>query len=185
MNQTIETLYGPVASSCFDKAKSIRMLVLDVDGVLSDGRIYMGNQGEELKTFHTRDGFGMKALLNAGIDIAIITGRESAIVTNRMKALGVNLVFQGAGEKQPVFEHLLKQQQLTPQQTAYMGDDVVDLPVMRMVGLSIAVADAHPLVQREADLTTRTQGGYGAVREICDLILQAQNQLTDAQGISL
>lgn len=185
MTETIDTLYGPVAYSCFQKAKMIRLLICDVDGVLSDGRIYMGNQGEELKTFHTRDGFGLKALLHAGIDVAIITGRQSAIVDNRMQALGISHVFQGKGEKLPVYQALLAQLNLRAEQAAYIGDDVVDLPVMQQVGLSIAVADAHPLVTRQANLTTRTSGGLGAVREVCDLLLQAQDKLEQAQGISL
>ncbi|MGL5031316.1 MAG: 3-deoxy-manno-octulosonate-8-phosphatase KdsC [Aeromonas sp.] len=172
--QNVPTLYGPVARSQYDKAAKIRLLVCDVDGVLSNGLIYMGNNGEELKTFSTRDGAGMRALLNAGIEIAIITGRNSRIVSDRMKSLGVTHVVQGADHKLPHFEALLATLGLTPEQAAYIGDDTIDLPVMQVCGLGIAVADAHPLVLKRADLVTRLSGGLGAVREVCDLILQAQ-----------
>lgn len=172
--QNVPTLYGPVTRSQYDKAAQIRLLVCDVDGVLSNGLIYMGNNGEELKTFCTRDGAGMRALLNAGIEIAIITGRNSRIVSDRMKSLGVAHVVQGADKKLPHFEALLTKLGLTPEQAAYMGDDTIDLPVMTACGLGIAVADAHPLVLSRADLVTHLGGGMGAVREVCDLILQAQ-----------
>uniref|UniRef100_UPI003BA1888A 3-deoxy-manno-octulosonate-8-phosphatase KdsC n=1 Tax=Aeromonas jandaei TaxID=650 RepID=UPI003BA1888A len=172
--QNVPTLYGPVTRSQFDKAAQIRLLVCDVDGVLSNGLIYMGNNGEELKTFCTRDGAGMRALLNAGIEIAIITGRNSRIVSDRMKSLGVAHVVQGADKKLPHFEALLAKLGLTPEQAAYMGDDTIDLPVMEACGLGIAVADSHPLVLSRADMVTRLGGGMGAVREVCDLILQAQ-----------
>lgn len=134
-------------------------MVCDVDGVLSDGLIYMGNDGEELKTFHTHDGFGIKALLNAGIDVAVITGRSSNIVQRRMQALGVQHIYQGQGDKLPAFEDLLDKLGLTAAQTAYVGDDVIDLPVMQNAALGIAVANAHPLVLQK--LTG--QPGLGAV----------------------
>lgn len=185
MSATIATPYGPVSEVLFERAARIRLLVCDVDGVLSDGKIYLGNQGEELKTFHTKDGFGIKALLHAGIEVAVITGRSSRIVADRMQALGVRHVFQGQGDKLPAFESLLAQLQLAPEQAAYLGDDVIDLPVMHASGLGVAVADAHPLVKQQADLVTRTRGGEGAVREICDLLLQAAGQLEQAKGTSV
>ena len=185
MSDYTDTPYGPVANQILTLAAKIQLLVCDVDGVLSDGRIYMGNDGEELKTFHTHDGFGIKALLNAGIDVAVITGRSSNIVQRRMQALGVQHIYQGQGDKLPAFEDLLDKLGLTAAQTAYVGDDVIDLPVMQNAALGIAVANAHPLVLQKADWTTRTRGGYGAVREVCDLILQARDQLDSAQGTSI
>ncbi len=185
MNDNVTTPYGPVAGALFQRAAGIRLLVCDVDGVLSDGKIYLGNQGEELKTFHTKDGFGIKALLNAGLEVAVITGRTSRIVSERMQALGVRHVFQGQGDKRPAFESLLAHLQLTPEQAAYIGDDVIDLPVMLACGLGVAVADAHPLVKQQALLVTRTRGGEGAVREVCDLLLQARGELEQARGTSV
>jgi 3-deoxy-D-manno-octulosonate 8-phosphate phosphatase (KDO 8-P phosphatase) len=185
MSELTDTPYGPVANRILTLAANIQLLVCDVDGVLSDGRIYMGNDGEELKTFHTHDGFGIKALLNAGIDVAVITGRTSHIVQRRMQALGVQHIYQGQGNKLPAFEDLLDKLDLSPSQTAYVGDDVIDLPVMQSAALGIAVANSHPLVLQQADWVTRTRGGEGAVREVCDLILQAHGQLANAQGTSV
>ncbi len=185
MSDYIATPYGTVEKRVLTLAASVRLLVCDVDGVLSDGLIYMGNDGEELKTFHTHDGFGIKALLNAGIQVAVITGRSSAIVQRRMQALGVQHIYQGQGDKMPAYDDLLNKLALTPEQTAYIGDDVIDLPVMHHAALGIAVKNAHPLVQQKADWITRTRGGYGAVREACDLILQAQGLLDTAKGTSV
>ncbi|MGB6188414.1 MAG: 3-deoxy-manno-octulosonate-8-phosphatase KdsC [Aeromonas molluscorum] len=182
--QQIATPYGPVTAGQYEKAARIRLLVCDVDGVLSNGLIYMGNDGEELKTFCTRDGAGMKALMKAGIEIAIITGRNSRIVSNRMASLGVKHLVQGAEQKLPHFEALLVKLGLDATQAAYMGDDTIDLPVMQACGLGVAVADAHPLVTSRADLVTRLGGGMGAVRELCDLILQAQGHADDLAEVS-
>lgn len=181
----IDTCYGSVSKAIFDKASEIKLLICDVDGVFSDGRIYMGNDGEELKTFHTRDGFGIKALQNAGIEVAVITGRQSNIVVNRMTALGVSHIYQGQENKVLAFDSILQALELQPEQCAYIGDDVIDLPVMQKVGLSVAVADAHPIVRSKADWKTSIAGGHGAVRECCDLLLQAQGQLEFAQGLSI
>lgn len=180
----IDTPYGKVSQQIFQQAKQIQLFVCDVDGVFSDGRIYLGNDGEELKAFHTKDGFGLKAIMQQGIDVAIITGRQSKIVENRMTALGVKHIFQGKEDKLTVYQSLLEKLQLTAEQTAYIGDDVVDLPVMRVAALGIAVNDAHPLVINEADLTTTCKGGFGAVREVCDLFLQSRGQLAITQGKS-
>lgn len=180
----IDTPYGKVPQQIFEQAKQIKLFVCDVDGVFSDGRIYLGNDGEELKAFHTKDGFGLKAIMQQGIEVAIITGRQSNIVENRMKALGVKHIFQGKEDKLSVYQSLLEKLKLTPDQTAYIGDDVVDLPVMRIAGLAIAVNDAHPLVLSEANMITTIKGGFGAVREICDLFLQSHGQLTITQGKS-
>jgi 3-deoxy-D-manno-octulosonate 8-phosphate phosphatase (KDO 8-P phosphatase) len=183
--QQIDTLYGPVSAELFEQARQVRLLVCDVDGVLSDGRIYLGNQGEEFKTFHTKDGFGLKALRDIGIEVGIITGRSSRIVSDRMTALGIEHVYQGQGDKLPAFQDLLDELGLEACQAAYIGDDVIDIPVMQACRLGVAVADAHPLAQRAAGYITRLRGGEGAVREVCDLLLQANQALTQANGASI
>ena len=180
----LTTPYGLISNDNFQRAAQIKLLLCDVDGVFSDGRIYLGNNGEELKAFHTKDGFGMKAIMHLGIEIAIITGRKSQLVENRMQALGVTHIFQGIDDKLEVYQSLLSKLNLNPNQVAYIGDDVVDLPVMQACGLGIAVFDAHPLVLRGADLITTTKGGFGAVREICDLFLQCHDKLNTTQGKS-
>ncbi|MGL5948098.1 MAG: 3-deoxy-manno-octulosonate-8-phosphatase KdsC [Aeromonas sp.] len=174
---SVATLYGAVDAAQFDRARQIKLLVCDVDGVLSNGLIYLGNTGEELKTFCTRDGAGMRALLKAGIELAVITGRNSTIVSDRMQSLGVRFVLQGVDKKLPAFHGLLAELGLSAAQAAYIGDDTIDLPVMQACGLGVAVNDAHPLVRQRAHLVTTLAGGFGAVREVCDLILQAQGQL--------
>lgn len=181
----IDTLYGPVQQHILDKAQTLQLLICDIDGVFSDGRIYMGNNGEELKAFHTRDGFGVKSLLNAGIEVAVITGRQSNIVAKRMQGLGVQHIYQGQDDKVVAFTMLLDKLGLSAEQVAYIGDDVIDLPVMNRCGLSVAVADAHPLVKRSADFNTSIRGGFGAVRELTDLILFAKGLLAQAQGTSV
>ncbi|MDN2662936.1 3-deoxy-manno-octulosonate-8-phosphatase KdsC [Psychromonas sp. 14N.309.X.WAT.B.A12] len=180
----IDTPYGKISQDNFQRAQKIKLFVCDVDGVFSDGRIYLGNDGEELKAFHTKDGFGLKAIMQQGIEVAIITGRQSNIVSTRMNALGVKHIYQGKDDKLSVYKDLLTQLNLTAEQTAYIGDDVVDLPVIQLAGLGIAVNDAHPLVLQKADLITTIKGGFGAVREICDLFLQCHGQLSMTQGKS-
>jgi 3-deoxy-D-manno-octulosonate 8-phosphate phosphatase (KDO 8-P phosphatase) len=181
----MNTLYGNVQNNILAKAKQIKLLVCDVDGVFSDGRIYLGNDGEELKAFHTKDGFGIKALGASGVDVAIITGRNSAIVANRMQALNVTHIIQGQEDKLPALIQLTKQLNINLNEVAYIGDDVPDLACIEAVGLGICVADGHPLVLRGADYTTFTHGGFGAVRETCDLIMQNQGSLTSASGASI
>ncbi|MFP1723754.1 3-deoxy-manno-octulosonate-8-phosphatase KdsC [Lonsdalea quercina] len=180
-----ETCYGPVAGVVMDKAREIRLLICDVDGVLSDGLIYMGNQGEELKTFNVRDGYGIRCLLTSDIDVAIITGRSAKLLEDRCKTLGISHLYQGQSDKLLAFRELLDKLALEAHQVAYIGDDLIDWPVMAEVGLSVAVADAHPLLLPRSDYVTRTAGGRGAVREICDLILQAQDKLEFAKGLSI
>ena len=183
MEQSV--LYGPIASTVWQRLSQIQLLICDVDGVLSDGLIYLGNQGEEFKTFNTKDGFGIKALQNAGIAVAVITGRDSKIVAERMASLGVTHVYQGQSDKRHSFNSLLKDLNLKPEQVAYIGDDVVDLSVMELCGLGVAVNDAHPLVRQRADHVTQLAGGRGCVRELCDLILEARGILHLAQGMSI
>jgi len=182
---TIKTLYGEIAESAWLRAQQIKLLICDVDGVFSDGRIYLGNDGEELKAFHTKDGYGIKALLNAGISVAIITGRDSAIVERRMRGLGINHIYQGQADKFSVYQQLLTELALAPDQVAYIGDDMVDKVVMDHCGLGIAVNDAHPALLLDCDYQTFIKGGFGAVRESCDLILASQHKLDDAQGMSI
>lgn len=174
-----------ISTDILIKAKAIKLLICDVDGVLTDGLIYMGNQGEELKAFHVRDGFGIHAIQNAGINVALITGRDSKIVENRAKTLKIEHVFQGQTDKLVAFHTLCDTLAVQANQIAYIGDDLIDLPVMQKVGLSIAVADAHPLLQPQADYITVKEGGKGAVREVCDLILFSQNKLNDIKGLSV
>lgn len=179
------TLYGDVALSVMQSAQKIKLLICDVDGVFSDGRIYLGNEGEELKAFHTKDGFGIKALGSSGVDVAIITGRRSAIVANRMSALNVKHIVQGQENKLPALVELARQLNLMPDEIAYIGDDTPDLSCILHVGLGIAVNDAHPAVASNANYTTFTKGGFGAVREVCDLIMQCQGTLDNATGASV
>ena len=188
MNQTnslTSTLYGQVDSKILKRATQVKLLVCDVDGVFSDGRIYLGNDGEELKAFNTKDGFGIKALGQNGVDVAVITGRKSNIVEKRMTALGVKFIVQGEEDKLPALMNIAKNLELTNEQIAYIGDDVPDLPCIEAVGLGVAVNDAHPLVKQSANYVTFIKGGYGAVRELCDLIMQSQNTLQNAKGSSI
>lgn len=155
-------------------ARRIRLVIFDVDGVLTDGKLTYSNAGEELKTFHVRDGHGIKQLLANGIEVAVISGRHSHSVTRRMTELGVTRVYQGCDDKIPVFENLLKETGLSADQAAYVGDDAPDLPVMRRVGLPVAVANAHPALDDASLWRTHSPGGAGAAREVTDLILAAQ-----------
>ncbi|RMG57526.1 MAG: 3-deoxy-manno-octulosonate-8-phosphatase KdsC [Gammaproteobacteria bacterium] len=160
-----------------EKAREIRMVIFDVDGVLTDGSLFVGDDGQEYKAFNSKDGHGMRMLQEAGVEIAILTGRTSNVVRLRMEELGIERVMQGHRAKLPAFEALLSDCGLPPRQIAYVGDDVVDLPVMTRVGLAIAVADAHALVKRHAHWITASPGGRGAAREVCELVLEARGQL--------
>ncbi len=182
---TVTTLYGEVDANIIEIAKSIKLLICDVDGVFSDGLVYMGNQGEELKTFHTRDGYGVKALMSAGVEVAIITGRSSQIVTNRMTALGIKLIYQGQDDKLKAYRDICEKLNIAPQQTGYIGDDLIDWPVMEQVALQVCVADGHPLLRQKANYVTTIKGGHGAVREVSDLILQARGELEMHKGLSI
>lgn len=159
------------------KAEKIRLMIFDVDGVLTDRRIYLCDQGHEYKSFNTHDGFGIKMLLENHIEVAIITARQSPIVIKRMQELGVKHILQGQHNKLTALESLRKQLNFTLEEISYLGDDVADLPVMRKVGLGIAVADAVDFVKQHADWQTQKMGGLGAAREVCELILNAQNRL--------
>ncbi len=160
-----------------EKAARIRLLIFDVDGVLTDGSLFLGDDGQEYKAFNSRDGHGIKMLQKHGVMVGIITGRSSQVVEHRMKNLGVTHVYQGKLEKLPAFEELIASLGVRAEQTAYVGDDVVDLPVMRRVGLAIAVQDAHPLVVHHSHWQTPHSGGRGAARDACELIMEAHGVL--------
>ncbi len=181
----MNTLYGQIEPDVLQKAERIKLLVCDVDGVFSDGRIYLGNDGEELKAFHTKDGFGIKALVTSGVIVAVITGRRSAIVKNRMSALNVSHIIQGEEDKLPALIKLIQTLNLRADEVAFIGDDCPDLPCIEHVGLGVAVADAHPLVVAKSNYRTFTRGGFGAVRELCDLIMLTQGTLNGAKGASV
>ena len=151
---------------------AIRLLVLDVDGVLTDGRLYFGPRGEALKAFHVRDGVGLRELQRAGLTVAVISGRRSPMVAARCRELGVRHVLQGVGDKLAAFTRLCARLKLTPAACACVGDDLPDVPLMRATALSFAVAYAHRVAQRAADVITRLPGGRGAVREVCDHLLE-------------
>ena len=161
----------------YDKAKHIRLAVFDVDGVLTDGALYCSDSGEELKAFNVRDGQGMKMLQASGVRLALITSRKSRCVELRAQGLGIDLVYQGTADKHATFRELLARLELDAAAAAYMGDDVVDLPILRHCGLAVAVPDAPAAVRHHAHYVTRERGGHGAVRELCELILHAQGAL--------
>lgn len=165
------------STSVIEKAAQIKLLICDVDGVLSDGKVYFGNDGEELKNFNIKDGLGIKLLQKHGVKVAIITGRKSNIVERRAKELGIELVFQGKSDKRETFSDIAKQLGLAFAQIAHVGDDLPDLPLMKKSGLGICVADGYGFVKQHADWVTDNAGGSGAVRDVADLILFAQNKL--------
>ncbi|MCF6254926.1 MAG: 3-deoxy-manno-octulosonate-8-phosphatase KdsC [Gammaproteobacteria bacterium] len=162
------------------RAAQIKLLIFDVDGVLTDGRLIFGDDGQEYKAFHSRDGHGMKMLQNSGVAVGIITGRTSKVVEHRMANLGIKHVYQGKLEKLPAFEELIAKLGLDAEQVAYMGDDVVDLPIMLRVGLAVATNDAHALVSKHAHWQAPHNGGQGAARDLCELIMEAQGTLDAA-----
>lgn len=157
------------------KASQIRLVIFDVDGVLTDGSLFIGDDGQEYKAFNSKDGLGMSLLQQSGVEIAIITARSSEVVKIRMQTLGVKHVFQGRRNKNSAYEELKLETGFTDTQIAYVGDDLIDLPVMRRVGLAIAVKDAHPLVTQHAHWQTPSTGGRGAARDVSEMIMLAQN----------
>ncbi len=161
------------------KARNLKLLILDVDGVLTDGKLFFDQDGNEYKCFHARDGHGIKLLRQTGVEIAVISGRKSKTVELRMKNLGIELIYQGHEHKVGAFNEIIEKLEISPDQTAHIGDDLLDLPIMSRVGLAIAVNDANFAVKQRADWCTTTSGGQGAVREVCDLIMQAQGTFED------
>lgn len=158
-----------------ERAARVQLAVFDVDGVFTDGRLYYGARGEQLKAFHVRDGHGIRLLLHHGMRVAVISGRRSPAVAQRMRELGIRLLFQGRDDKLAVLQKLLQRLELAWNQVACVGDDLVDLPLFEVAGLAVAVADAQPEVRARAHHVTRARGGEGAVREVCDLLLAARN----------
>jgi 3-deoxy-D-manno-octulosonate 8-phosphate phosphatase (KDO 8-P phosphatase) len=157
-----------------DALSRVRLLVLDVDGVLTDGRLYYGPRGETLKAFHVRDGFGIKQVVSAGIAVAILSGRKSAAVSSRARELGIRSVTQGAADKLIALRKLAKARDIPLEHCACVGDDTPDAPILAVAGVGIAVADAHPDALAAARLVTSRPGGRGAVREVCDWLIAAR-----------
>lgn len=158
------------------KIRGIKLLILDVDGVMTDGRIIIDDSGLESKHFDVKDGHGLKILMRCGIDVVLLTGRKSRVVDHRAADLGIKEVHQGIWNKREVFDEILKRRKLSPEETAYVGDDVVDIPLLKRVGFGVAVADACPEATGVADYVTEHPGGRGAVREVCEVILKVQGR---------
>jgi 3-deoxy-D-manno-octulosonate 8-phosphate phosphatase (KDO 8-P phosphatase) len=162
-----------------EKIRKIRLLILDVDGVLTDGRIIIDDAGNESKHFDVKDGHGLKLIMRYGIDVVFLTGRSSAVVKHRADDLGIREVYQGILKKLEFFQEYIKEKGLDPERVGYIGDDVVDIPVLKRIGFSVTVNDADDEVKKVVDYVTERPGGRGAVREICDLILKVQGNWED------
>jgi 3-deoxy-D-manno-octulosonate 8-phosphate phosphatase (KDO 8-P phosphatase) len=167
-------------ASLATRARRIALAIFDVDGVMTDGRIYLGESGEEMKAFNVLDGHGIKLLRESGIEVAILSGRRARCVERRAGELGIAHVIQGAGEKLPVFFNLLESLRLKPEQAFYMGDDLVDIPVLEACGLAFTVPDAPAAVKRIADQVTRRRGGEGAVRDDCETLMRLRERKSDS-----
>lgn len=161
--------------SVTDRAKKIKVVIFDIDGVMTNGGLMLGDDGLEYKNFHSQDGLGLKLLRNTGIQMAIITGRTSNVVAKRAENIKIKKIYQGVEDKLEAFEQVLEDFSVSPEQCAFMGDDVVDLPPMRRCGLAVTVPHAMPLVKQYSHYITNREAGFGAVRELCDLIMQAQD----------
>jgi 3-deoxy-D-manno-octulosonate 8-phosphate phosphatase (KDO 8-P phosphatase) len=162
------------------RARRLRLMIFDVDGVMTDGRLWYGPEGELLKAFHVLDGLGIKLLAETGLATAILTARSSRALERRSAELGIGYLVMGANDKRAGFEDLLRRTRLDPAAAGYVGDDLGDLPVLRRCGLACAPASAHPLVRRAAQYVTRAAGGAGAVREVCEFVMRAQGTLDAA-----
>jgi 3-deoxy-D-manno-octulosonate 8-phosphate phosphatase (KDO 8-P phosphatase) len=173
---------GAAWLAALPQARQIRLLLLDVDGVLTDGTITYTSGGGETKSFNTQDGLGIKLLQDSGVAVGIITARTSEAVARRAQDLRLAHVFQGKQDKLTVYESILKQTGLRPPQTGFMGDDLMDLPILNRVGLAVAPANAVAEIRQRVHYTTERGGGHGAVREVCDLILEAQGNLARMQA---
>jgi 3-deoxy-D-manno-octulosonate 8-phosphate phosphatase (KDO 8-P phosphatase) len=172
----------PYPEEVVARARLIRLLILDIDGVLTDGRLYFDAKGEALKVFHVRDGHGIKMAQRGGLEVALVSGRRSDAAFQRARELGVSRFYEGVRDKVAILEELLAALNLTPREVAAVGDELVDLPLFHRVGLGVAVADAVPEVRAAAHWVTPLPGGRGAVREVCDLLLKAQGKW--AEGVS-
>lgn len=167
---------APLTSEIVSRLKRIDLLLLDVDGVLTDGRLYYGPEGETLKAFHVRDGLGLKLVRQAGVRVGIVTGRKGSALAARCRELGIEMIFDGVADKAAMLDVIIAQTGLTADRMAFVGDDLPDLALMGHVGLSVAVADADEAVRQAADLVTRAPGGHGAVREVCRCLLDARGR---------
>lgn len=171
--------------SVYELARNIQLLIFDVDGVLTDGSLYLGDDGQEYKAFNSLDGHGIKMLRKSGVEIAIITGRTSNVVAHRAKNLGIPHLYQGVEDKLTAFLHLTEALNIRHEACAFMGDDVVDLPAMRRCGLALTVPRAPTLVRQHAHYVTQQEGGKGAAREVCELIMQAQGTFNAQMAVYL
>ncbi len=167
-------------SDVAEQARAVELLILDVDGVLTDGRLYYGDTGIELKGFSTQDGAAIKMLLGTSVEVAIITGRRSELVTRRANELGIRYFFDGADDKVEAFHTLVARSEVAPAAMGHMGDDLPDLPLFNRVGLRLSVPGAHPVILDRADYVTTAPAGFGAVREACQLLMTAQGTWADA-----
>jgi 3-deoxy-D-manno-octulosonate 8-phosphate phosphatase (KDO 8-P phosphatase) len=163
-----------ISKAVLTRAKNIKVVVFDVDGVMTDGGLMIGDDGQEYKTFNSHDGLGMKLLRATGVQMAIITGRTSKVVRQRAETTGIMHFYQGVEDKLAAFNDLIKKLNIRPEEAAFMGDDVVDVPPMLRCGLAIAVPSAPDSVKERSHYVTQKQAGRGAVREACELIMQAQ-----------
>jgi 3-deoxy-D-manno-octulosonate 8-phosphate phosphatase (KDO 8-P phosphatase) len=152
----------------------VKLLLLDVDGVLTDGHIVYNDDGSEIKVFNAKDGLGLRLLMDAGIQVGIVTGRSSGALVHRCKNLGIPLIFDGVQDKSKILVRVMAQENVSAEEIAFMGDDLPDLSIMKQVGLPIAVKDAHEIVVQNSKIVTSAKGGAGAVREICEAILKAK-----------
>lgn len=159
-----------------EKLRRIRLLLLDVDGVMTDGSIVYGAEDQEIKRFHVRDGLGIRLAMRAGINVGVVTGRRSEALMHRCRNLGIELIYAGVSDKAILLDRIVAQTAVPAENIAFVGDDLIDLSLMRRIGLSIAVADAHEVVKAHADLITTVPGGAGAVREICEALLKSQGR---------
>jgi 3-deoxy-D-manno-octulosonate 8-phosphate phosphatase (KDO 8-P phosphatase) len=157
-----------------NKLKKIKLLLLDVDGVLTDGSVIYNDHNVETKMFNVKDGMGLRLLMDAGILVGIVTGRAADALHHRCKNLGISLIFDGVRDKAAALDQIIKQTNILKSEVAFVGDDLPDIPIMKQAGLSVAVADAHEVVLQHADMVTAARGGSGAVREVCESILKAQ-----------
>jgi len=170
-------MFETIDKDILKRAEQIELAIFDVDGVLTNGGLILGENGNEYKVFHSRDGLGLVMLRDSACQVAVISGRSSSIVSERMAALGIEYVYQGQNDKGKALDDLLEKLNIDAKATAYVGDDFIDLPAMRRVGFAIAVADAHPLVIDHAHWVTKERGGHGAAREVCELIMHARGTL--------
>lgn len=165
-----------ISPDCLARAAKVRLAIFDVDGVMTDGSLFLGDDGQEYKAFNSLDGHGLKMLRKSGVELAIITGRTSNVVLQRAKNLGIPYVHQGAEDKLAVYQDLLRELNISAEETSYMGDDVVDLPVLRRAGLAVTVPASPLLVKEHCHFVTPRAAGQGAVRDLCELLLIARGK---------